>query len=851
MFVATMLAAFSFSQSALARTLPDPSALPNMPTEVGVSTNHVEMDGNAIDADNPPGTKVDEDCDGIPPDATPYNPCTDYGGYKMGEDWETLNTEANKTPGTYSGNAVVREFVPDSPRINTVFPGVYVSDDDDQSVYSGQSCKDVEDLANCTNSSKGFPDKDDIENAYAAIFLNEVERPIWQGLAADGTPICMPYNGIPPNPNHPTGPYANCEWHELGDVLLYMGLDLAAGNGSASLGAWLLDREVPVPADGDKFGDAPYNFMREDGDLAIIANFEDGGRAYELLTFRYRGPNCQDLVDAEQGPGVVTCEGPLEPLVRAGDEAGLCTTCFPQCNGISCAISNTGELKQGNTVLDEGVGPVAAPWPYVAKDGGGSDQFPTTTFFEGFVNLTALYRSLDEELGCFSNFIYETRASHSIDAGLHDWVGGSLPLCDLEIDKSGDDMAKADPADEVTYSFVLTNTGVVPLDLVWVADYITGYAPTDYVNASTPPADNGTTILEHLGDLTTAVTTAPSTCTGTLAASASCTFSVDRTMSASDPDPMENTTLAVYSYGTARVAAEESHSVDTFKAGVEIIKSGPSISKVGDEVTYNFTINNLSDGDTNTTAIDGTSPDLLIDSISDTVLGDLSSQATANGCNTLAQGGSCNFTVNRIVQATDSDPLDNTVTVHYHPDGYPNDVQDSDSHSVDIFTAAVEIIKTGDTVSKAGDEVTYNFTINNLSDGDLSTGGLDGTTPDLLIDSISDTVLGDLSTQATAAGCNTLAQGGSCNFSVNYTVQGSDPDPLANTVTVHYHPDGFANDVTDDDNHSVDLFAPAVQIVKTADDVSKPGDLVTYNFTITNQSDGDLSTGGQARARPC
>ncbi|MGD9000137.1 MAG: hypothetical protein PVF75_06960, partial [Granulosicoccaceae bacterium] len=589
MFAATLLAALSLSQSALARTLPDPTVLTEMPTEVGVSTNHVEMDGNALDAGNG-GTPPDEDCDGIPPDATPYNPCTDYGGYKGGEDWETLNTEANKTPGTYSGNAVVREFVPDSPRINTVFPGVYVSDDDDQTVYSGQSCKDVEDLANCTNSAKGFPDKDDIENAYAAIFLNEVARPIWSGLEPDGTPICTPYTDefgvVINNPAHDepgenpywgqTPDYVQCQWHELGDVLLYMGLDLAVGNGSASLGAWLLDRPAPQPADGDKFGDPPYNFMREDGDLAIIANFESGGRAYELLTFRYRGPNCQDLVDAEQGAGAVTCEGPLEPLVRSGDEAGLCTTCFPQCNGISCAISNTGELKQGNDVIDEGVGTVAAPWPYVAapSEGGATDRFPTTTFFEGFVNLTALYRQLGEELGCFTNFIYETRASHSIDARLHDWVGGELPLCGLEINKSGDNMAKADPADEVTYSFVLTNTGVVPLDLVWVADYITGYAPTDYVNENTAPADNGTTILHHLGDLTTAVTTAAgTTCTGTLAASASCTFSVDRTMSASDPDPMENTTLAVYSYGTARVSAEESHSVDTFTADVEIIKS--------------------------------------------------------------------------------------------------------------------------------------------------------------------------------------------------------------------------------------------------------------------------------------
>lgn len=883
-----VLATLALPQTGAARTLPNPEALPYMPTEIGVSSYHVEMDGNAVDADGPePGTKKDEDCDNVDPDATPYDPCLRYSdqtgrtvdgngdpiwpyNYKGGEDWESLNTEHNKTPGTYGGTASVRSFVTDSPRI---YP-YYADDKNDLTVYRGNSCKDVDDLANCVNAAKGFPNKDDIENAYASIFMNQVARPIWKGLEPDGTPICVPYHAGGTNPNHPTGPYAGCEWHEIGDVLLFMGLDLAVGNGSASLGAWLLDRDVPVPPDGVSFGS--LGFTREDGDLAIIANFEDGGRSYELLTFRYRGPDCQSLVDGEQGPGVVTCEGPLEPLSRNGGTA-LCTECFPQCNAISCAISNTGPLKEGNTLLDEGVGPVLAPWPYVPAPSelGKTPEghFPETTFFEGFVNLTALYRQLGEELGCFSNFIYETRASHSMDAELHDWVVGSLPLCGISIDKSGDEVAKRDPTDVAHYTFTIQNTGVVPLDLKWIADYVTGSAPpmSVYAGAATPP--DGTTYQFHLGDLSSHIGTDcpdplpadnPAT-TGTN--EGLCTFNATHNMLATDPDPMNDTVIVVADYGSSHVTSEESHSVDLFTADVEITKSGPGVAKVGDQVTYSFSITNKSDGDLATAGLQAGAPNLLLDSITDTVLDDATVLAAANaaGCDVLTFNETCNFTVDYTIPpggAPRTDPLVNEVTVHYDVASvgtttFDNDVTDSDTHSVDLFTAAVEIVKTGEDLSKIGDPVVYDFTITNKSDGDLTTVALDGTAPDLELDTISDTLLGNLLTNAqnaTPTSCSTLSQGQSCHFQVSRDVLATDPDPLPNTVTVHYDVADvgaitFDNDVTDSDSHEAQLFQPSIDVTKTCKpkggSVGQPvklGQKAVFDITITNYSSVDTPT---------
>jgi uncharacterized repeat protein (TIGR01451 family) len=110
--------------------------------------------------------------------------------------------------------------------------------------------------------------------------------------------------------------------------------------------------------------------------------------------------------------------------------------------------------------------------------------------------------------------------------------------------------------------------------------------------------------------------------------------------------------------------------------------------------------------------------------------------------------------------------------------------------------------KSGPTTAQVGDTITYNFEITNGSSDD---------SPSLVLDSVSDTVLGDLTTAASAAGCDTLAVGASCSFSVDYTISAGDPNPLVNVVTIHYHPDGFPNDITDEDDQTVEIVGGADQ----------------------------------------
>src|SRR5262249_56538666 len=57
-------------------------------------------------------------------------------------------------------------------------------------------------------------------------------------------------------------------------------------------------------------------------------------------------------------------------------------------------------------------------------------------------------------------------------------------------------------------------------------------------------------------------------------------------------------------------------------------------------------------------------------------------------------------------------------------------------------------------------------------------------------------------------------------------VQAGDPDPLVNTVTLSCNVAGFPNVLTASASKSVNLFQPAIDVTKTAENTSKVGDTV-------------------------
>jgi hypothetical protein len=78
-----------------------------------------------------------------------------------------------------------------------------------------------------------------------------------------------------------------------------------------------------------------------------------------------------------------------------------------------------------------------------------------------------------------------------------------------------------------------------------------------------------------------------------------------------------------------------------------------------------------------------------------------------------------------------------------------------------------------------------------------------------IVDSLSGDLLDAANTAVVNSTCTaTLAVGASCTVNTTRTVLASDPSPLVNTVTVHYNPVGFPNDITDSASDSVIIETP-------------------------------------------
>lgn len=233
----------------------------------------------------------------------------------------------------------------------------------------------------------------------------------------------------------------------------------------------------------------------------------------------------------------------------------------------------------------------------------------------------------------------------------------------------------------------------------------------------------------------------------------------------------------------------------TFGASITITKSSnTNQSMVGDDIQFTVNINNTSTNN---------SPDLLIDSIVDSLQGDLTnpSNTDSSTCGSrLAPKTSCSITYTYTVKAGDSDPLVNTALIITHPEGHSFNVAGNDSKTVELFQPGITLEKSSDVlIATLGDEVIYTIFITNTSSSD---------SPDLLIDSISDTLQGDLtdSQNYDSSSCGSiLSPSSSCMISYTYTIQSEEENPLTNTAEVQSHPSGYTNDVDASDSVSINI----------------------------------------------
>jgi uncharacterized repeat protein (TIGR01451 family) len=136
--------------------------------------------------------------------------------------------------------------------------------------------------------------------------------------------------------------------------------------------------------------------------------------------------------------------------------------------------------------------------------------------------------------------------------------------------------------------------------------------------------------------------------------------------------------------------------------------------------------------------------------------------------------------------------------------------------------ADLSITKSGPDYAHVGDKITYTFTVTN--------NGPDEAENVVVTDSVLGVIYGP----------KNLANGASETFTVEYTVTGSDPDPLENTATVRS--DTSDPDLTNNKaSWTVDILHPAIDVSKSANVTeAHAGDAIKYTIVVHNTGDCTL-----------
>ncbi|NRT73300.1 hypothetical protein [Clostridium beijerinckii] len=158
----------------------------------------------------------------------------------------------------------------------------------------------------------------------------------------------------------------------------------------------------------------------------------------------------------------------------------------------------------------------------------------------------------------------------------------------------------------------------------------------------------------------------------------------------------------------------------SFQNSIQISKTGPAYSRVGDIVTYTYVI-------TNTSPL--SSPNLVLKGIVDiinNVVTDLTKEAINAGALILPSGASVTFQSSHLVVESGPNPLVSTVAAVYNPVGYSNEISAYDVNIVTIVNPNFTVVKrceTGKIV--AGGTATFRINITNQGNAPLNVAALD------------------------------------------------------------------------------------------------------------------------------
>lgn len=490
--------------------------------------------------------------------------------------------------------------------------------------------------------------------------------------------------------------------------------------------------------------------------------------------------------DADTAPG---------PQIVAGD---LVTWTY--------VVTNTGNITLANVSVTDnvpGVVPSLDPSTDVNNDLLLSPN-EAWTFTATGTSQPAQYQNI----GAVTADVPDTNETVTDDDPSH-YFGGTASI---GVDKTVD-QSVVDPGTTVTYSYIVSNTGNIPVQNLVVVD--------DQCSPVEPVLNNGINVGDTNSDGILDLTELWSyTCVVALVVD---TINV---VTVTGDDPLGNPTDPV----------TDTETVDVLPTAILTKTAEPTtVPEAGGEVIFTINVENTSQ------------EPLALNSLTDSVFGDLNGVGTCIVPQTLPVGGiyTCAFT--RFISGVVGTPHINVASATL-TDNEGNPVQPNDDAQVDFDPpGSIELSKTPDKtiIFEPGEDVTFTIVITNTSINDAVT-----------INSISDSVYGDVTIRE-RTDCSvpqTIALGNtySCNFTEYIFKNNADGDgdnAVHNNVVTAEGVDEDGNPLNADDNAMVLIDPPPIPnllLEKTdtlltdlnGDGTASPGDTIRYDIIIRNTGGG-------------
>ncbi|MGW4033304.1 DUF7507 domain-containing protein [Streptomyces sp. NPDC004838] len=473
-------------------------------------------------------------------------------------------------------------------------------------------------------------------------------------------------------------------------------------------------------------------------------------------------------------------------------------------------VTNTGNVTLTDVKVDEGEFTGSGELSPVTCPAGAASMLPGAS-----VTCTATYTvtQADVDAGSVKNTATSTGTPPSGPPPVSPPAETTVNTDDkpgLKVEKSSS-TDKLVAGEEITYEFVVTNTGNVTLKDVKV--------------------DEGE--FTGSGDLGPAVCPAGA---ASLAPGASITCTATYTVTQADVDKgsVKNTATATGTppRGEPPVSPPSETTVTgDDEPGISVVKSATSSEKdklvVGEEIDYSFLV-------TNTGNV--TLKDVKVDEGEFTGSGEMGPVACPAGAASMAPGASVTCTATYTVTQADVDAgsIKNTATsTGTPPRGEPPVSPPSEAEVPGTSEPALKVVKSATTSESdelvLGEEITYNFVVTNTGNVTLK---------DVKVDEVDFTGSGELSPVTCPAGAASMAPGASVTCTATYTVTQADVDAgeITNSATSTGTPPSGPPPVSPPSEVTVPSTPdPALTIAKTASTGKLvAGEEITYNFVVTN-----------------